>query len=163
MQRGAVFLVEPISRIERQELDFRSFGKVRRFINDEPSGLYASLERHVITVAPKAQPSNLAVACVRSAPAATLRLPELRRVANDLGISSKPFGSGPRGRRFESSRPDQSDRVDEAEFPQGVRPFVFLRDWCNGKGPNRSSRPCRAKNAYCADVRCVIAGAVAGG
>ena len=62
MQRGAVFLVEPISRIEMQELDFRSFGKVRRFINDEPSGFYASLERHVITVAPKAQPSNLAVA-----------------------------------------------------------------------------------------------------
>jgi hypothetical protein len=81
MQRGAVFLVEPISRIERQEIDFRSFWKVRRLINDEPSGLYASLEGHIITVAPKAQPSNLAVACARSATAATLRLPELRRVA----------------------------------------------------------------------------------
>jgi hypothetical protein len=29
VQRGAVFLVEPISRIERQELDFRSFRKIR--------------------------------------------------------------------------------------------------------------------------------------
>ncbi len=50
MQRGAVFLVEPVTGVERQELDFRSFGKVRGFINDEPSSLHASLKRHVTTV-----------------------------------------------------------------------------------------------------------------
>ncbi len=34
MQSGTVFLVEPISGIERQQLDFRSFGQVGGFIDD---------------------------------------------------------------------------------------------------------------------------------
>ena len=35
VQGGTVFLVEPISGIERQELGFRSFGQVGGFINDQ--------------------------------------------------------------------------------------------------------------------------------
>src|SRR2546426_7065728 len=46
MQGGTVFLVEPISRIERQQLDFRSFGQVGGFVNDQPAGLHSSLQCH---------------------------------------------------------------------------------------------------------------------
>src|SRR5881397_37636 len=46
MQGGTVFLVEPISGIERQQLDFRSFGQVGGFVNDQPAGLYSSLQCH---------------------------------------------------------------------------------------------------------------------
>jgi len=33
VQSGAILFVEPISRIERQQLDFGAFGQIRRFIN----------------------------------------------------------------------------------------------------------------------------------
>src|SRR5712691_676123 len=46
MQGGTVFLVEPISGIERQQLDFRSFGQVGGFVNDQPAGLHSSLQCH---------------------------------------------------------------------------------------------------------------------
>src|SRR5712691_2412181 len=46
MQGGTVFLVEPISGIERQQLDFRSFGQVGGFIHDQPAGLHSSLQCH---------------------------------------------------------------------------------------------------------------------
>src|SRR5438128_4898887 len=46
MQGGTAFLVEPISGIERQQLDFRSFGQVGGFVNDQPAGLHSSLQCH---------------------------------------------------------------------------------------------------------------------
>src|SRR5712671_407903 len=46
MQGGTVFLVEPISGIERQQLDFCSFGQVGGFVNDQPAGLHSSLQCH---------------------------------------------------------------------------------------------------------------------
>jgi hypothetical protein len=37
MQRGSVFLVEPIPGIERQKFDLGSFGKISRLIDDKPT------------------------------------------------------------------------------------------------------------------------------
>ena len=51
MQRGAVLVVEPVSRIERQELDLRALGQIGRLIDDESSSLHPSLQRHTVTVA----------------------------------------------------------------------------------------------------------------
>src|SRR5262249_322762 len=45
-QRGAVVVGEPISGVERQELDFSPFRKVRGFIHDESSRLHASFQCH---------------------------------------------------------------------------------------------------------------------
>lgn len=50
MQRGSVFLVEPVSRIKRQELDFGSFRQIRGLIDDKPTGPDASFQCHGITV-----------------------------------------------------------------------------------------------------------------
>jgi hypothetical protein len=46
MEGSSIFLVEPISGIERQQLDFRSLGQVCGFVNDEPAGLHSSLQCH---------------------------------------------------------------------------------------------------------------------
>src|SRR5262245_15642586 len=46
MKRGSVALVEPVPWIERQQLDFGSFGQVCRFVNDQPAGLHSSLQCH---------------------------------------------------------------------------------------------------------------------
>ena len=43
MQRSAIFLGQPITGIEGQELDHGSFGQVGRLVNDKPPGLHASL------------------------------------------------------------------------------------------------------------------------
>src|SRR3954463_2984915 len=51
MERGSVVLVEPISGIEWQQFDHRSFGQIGRLVDDKASGLHASLQRHMITVA----------------------------------------------------------------------------------------------------------------
>ena len=51
MEGGSIFLVEPISGIERQQLDFRSFGQVCGFVNDQPAGLHSSFNVIAITVA----------------------------------------------------------------------------------------------------------------
>jgi hypothetical protein len=57
MQRSAIFLGQPITGIEGQELDLGSFGQIRRLVNDKPPGLQASLQRHATTVA-SAPPRN---------------------------------------------------------------------------------------------------------
>ena len=46
MQRGAARLVEPITGIKRKEFDFRTFGKVRRFIDNQAPGFHASFQCH---------------------------------------------------------------------------------------------------------------------
>ena len=51
MERGSIVLIEPVPRIERQEFDLGSFGQIGRLVDDEASGLHASLQRHMITVA----------------------------------------------------------------------------------------------------------------
>ena len=52
MERGSVFLIEPVSGIERQELDLGSFGQFGRLVDDKSPGLHSSLQCHAITVAP---------------------------------------------------------------------------------------------------------------
>ena len=93
MERSAVFLVEPIAGIERQEFDFRSFGQIRRLIDDESSGLYSSLQRHVITVARR----RLSQACrVMDLRAVANRYPDATRVGN----MAKSFGNLAEAVRF---------------------------------------------------------------
>src|SRR5260370_3294627 len=124
MQGGTVFLVEPISGIERQQLDFRSFGQVGGFVNDQPAGLHSSLQCHSdhsstvqrrTTSWLRVASSSLCSPCRRwSAKAgrwyfrvATRLLPESEKMRNRSEIREDQLGSGPRGRRFKSSRPDQ--------------------------------------------------------
>ena len=51
MQRSAIFLGQPITGIQGEELDHGSFGQIGRLVNDKPPGLHASLKRHATTVA----------------------------------------------------------------------------------------------------------------
>ena len=43
MERGSAVLVEPIPGIEWQQFGHRSFGQIGRLVDDEASGLHASL------------------------------------------------------------------------------------------------------------------------
>ncbi len=53
MKRGSVFFIEPVPRIEGQELDLGSFREIGRLVDDKSPGLDSSLQRHAITVAPR--------------------------------------------------------------------------------------------------------------
>jgi hypothetical protein len=57
MQRSAIVLGQPITWIKGQELDLGSFRQIGRLVNDKPTGLHASLQRHATTVA-SAPPRN---------------------------------------------------------------------------------------------------------
>jgi len=46
VQRGAIFVIEPISGIERQQFYFCAFREIGGFVNNETSSLNASLQRH---------------------------------------------------------------------------------------------------------------------
>jgi hypothetical protein len=46
VQCGAIFLIEPVSRIERQKLDFGPFRQIGRLIDNQPAGFDSSLECH---------------------------------------------------------------------------------------------------------------------
>ena len=64
MEGGSIFLVEPVSGIERQELDLGSFGQIGWLIDDEAASLDPSLQCHVTTVAsPKTEDKRSAVDC----------------------------------------------------------------------------------------------------
>ena len=52
MERGSIFLIEPVPGIERQEFDFGSFGQIGWLVDNESPGLHSSLQCHAITVAP---------------------------------------------------------------------------------------------------------------
>ena len=54
MERGSIFLIEPVPGIERQEFDFGSFGQIGWLVDNESPGLHLSLQCHAITVAPVA-------------------------------------------------------------------------------------------------------------
>lgn len=58
MQGRAVGVVEPIARIQRQQLDFRAFREIRRFIDNQASVSHQGLDRHGSRVAPCAEPNN---------------------------------------------------------------------------------------------------------
>ena len=50
MQRRSIFIVEPVSRIERQEFDLGSFRQISGLIDHKPTGLDSALQRHPIAV-----------------------------------------------------------------------------------------------------------------
>ena len=50
MERGTVGFIEPVSRVERYQLDFSAFGQFSGLINDKTTGLDSSLQCHVTTV-----------------------------------------------------------------------------------------------------------------
>lgn len=47
MKGGAVLRVEPVTRIEGQEIYFSSLGEGRRLVYEEPAIMNAGLESHV--------------------------------------------------------------------------------------------------------------------
>ena len=53
MQRRSVFIVEPVSRIKRQEFDLGSFRQISGLIDHKPTGLHSALECHAFTVTPQ--------------------------------------------------------------------------------------------------------------
>jgi len=53
MQRRSIFIVEPVSRIERQEFDLGSFRQIGGLIDHKATVLHSSLQCHAITVAPE--------------------------------------------------------------------------------------------------------------
>ena len=52
MKGGAVRRVEPVARIEGQEVDFRSLRELRRLVHHEPTHVNAGLESHGERIAP---------------------------------------------------------------------------------------------------------------
>jgi len=48
---GTVGFIEPVSRIERQQLDFSAFGQFSGLIDDKTTRFDSSLQCHVTTVA----------------------------------------------------------------------------------------------------------------
>ena len=53
MQRRSIFIVEPVPRIERQELDVGSFREIGGLIDHQPAGFDSGFQCHVLTVAPE--------------------------------------------------------------------------------------------------------------
>ena len=58
MERGTVIRIEPIARIEWQELQFGALRQVRRLINDEASFANACFDGHATSVASAQRPSE---------------------------------------------------------------------------------------------------------
>lgn len=86
MQRSAIFIGQPITGIEGEELDHGSFGQIGRLVNDKPPGLHASLKRHATTVA-SAPPRHKVLENRKKqgrAPIATRTLPEAQEIAKWL-------------------------------------------------------------------------------
>jgi hypothetical protein len=52
VESSPILFGEPIARVEVQEFDFRALWQIGRFVNDKPSGLHSSFQRHMTTVAP---------------------------------------------------------------------------------------------------------------
>jgi hypothetical protein len=50
MQRRSIFIIEPVSRIERQEFELGSFRQISGLIDHKPTGLHSALECHAFTV-----------------------------------------------------------------------------------------------------------------
>jgi hypothetical protein len=50
---STVFIVEPVSRIQRQEFDLGSLWQIGRLVDNKAAGFDSCLQRHVITVAPQ--------------------------------------------------------------------------------------------------------------
>lgn len=58
MQGGAVSIVQPVAGVEGQQFDFRAFGQVSGFVDDQAPGLDASLNGHPSRVASSSPPNK---------------------------------------------------------------------------------------------------------
>ena len=111
MERGPIFLVEPVTGIEGQELDHGSFGQIGRLVNDKPPGLHASLQRHATTVA-SAPPRHKVLEIARNRARAN-RYPDATRaqeIAKSLRNRDQVSRFGTEGSevRILSPRPNKS-------------------------------------------------------
>lgn len=52
MKRLPVLIVQPVSRVDGQQLHFRALGQVRGFVHNQAAGQNASLDRHGVRLAP---------------------------------------------------------------------------------------------------------------
>jgi len=58
MQSRAVGIVEPVPRVQGQQLQFGALGQVDRFVNHETPAAHPSLDRHGASVALDGPPNN---------------------------------------------------------------------------------------------------------
>jgi hypothetical protein len=58
VQGGPVGVVQPIARVQRQELQFGTFRQSGRFIDYEPASAHPGLDRHGGSVAPDMPPNK---------------------------------------------------------------------------------------------------------
>jgi hypothetical protein len=60
MQGGTVSVVQPVTRVKRQEFHFGAVGKIRRFVENEPPGFDRRFDGHKGSV-PSDGPPNKAL------------------------------------------------------------------------------------------------------
>ena len=58
MESGTVLLIEPITGLERQELQFGAFGQIRRLVSNLTASVNTGLDGHALRVQPKKAASN---------------------------------------------------------------------------------------------------------
>ena len=177
MDGGSTILVKPVPGIDRQQLDLGPLGQIGRFVEDKSPGRHSRLQHHGITVAPRAlhrqgplgppswpesQKCRTALGTVpgttKTAPWSAKAGSGRRRIATRLPPAfaksrncsengTETLGWGPRGRRFESSRPDhfsppRSQRIC-SEGISGARHSGRLSFFAGGQDGRQASRPLR--------------------
>ena len=106
MERGTVIRIEPIARIEWQELQFGALRQVRRLINDEASFANACFDGHATSVASAQRPrewSGAHVLCTKPATDAP-REPSSPLVTH-YGMTGGASVINPNWRRLHVGRP----------------------------------------------------------
>ncbi len=64
------------------------------------------------------------------------------RLCRGVAQPGRALGSGPRGRWFESTRPDQIQQIDEwSDFPENLTSLLFRTTFCGQVGGSLGSRP----------------------
>jgi hypothetical protein len=58
MQGGTVGVIQPIAWVKRKEFHLRAIRKIRRFVENEPSGFDPSLDGHEGSVPPDGPPNK---------------------------------------------------------------------------------------------------------
>ena len=136
MQRSPIFLGQPITGIEGQELDHGSFGQIGRLVNDKPPGLHASLKRHATTVA--SAPPRHKVLEIAGSRGARQSLPGRYPSARNREIARKSrSGKSVRDRGVGGSNPlAPTNKRAEA---QAIAPFCCTRFGCQScRGPKQA-------------------------
>src|SRR4051794_16029780 len=155
MERGSVVLVEPIPGIEWQQFDHRSFGQIGRLVNDKPSGLHTSLQRHTTTVASRTGAQQSSPAYVGESGVHQLKKARYQRAhgeAKSMAGQCGPFARGAIGIDEELSylsvvsSGSVTARHRELEISSELRPRA--KCWRFGRWPST-----RASDPYAASRR----------